>query len=67
MMPAFAPWYEAGSSFSPLIVRQVIPINLTARRITRQRQPMKLDRRENLMGGDGEVSTDSFPNLSNFL
>jgi len=44
MMPAFAPWYEAESPFSPLIVRQVIPINLTARRITHQRQAMKPDR-----------------------
>jgi len=37
MMPAFAPWYEA-ESFFPLMGRQVIPINLAARRITRQRQ-----------------------------
>ena len=30
-------------------------VRLTARRITRQRQAMKPDRREGFMGGDGRV------------
>jgi hypothetical protein len=39
-----------------------------ARRTTRQRQPMKPDRRESLMGGDGMITTmTKYRRLTNAL